>query len=89
MPLNVSMFVYVLFARVYIYIYIYIYICMIVYVVECIFTYIHTYFCCLLTGRGKTKEESMRREKLKNDENVLLQSDFLFLFNFILVKGSF
>ena len=41
-------------------------------------------------GRGETKEESVRKEEwVWEGGNGLLQSEFLFLSNFMIANGSF
>ena len=80
--MNVSMFVYVLFlARTYVH--------MFVYVLICIFTYLH--ISPLSTGgkewdKGRECEE---RKVVEGGGNGLLQSEFLFLSNFMVAKGLF
>ena len=52
--------------------------------------YIYTYFRCLLDGKRRrgTKEESVRRVG-EGGRNGLLQSEFLFPSDFLVVKGLF
>ena len=52
--------------------------------------YIYTHIsavCCL--ERGETKEESLGRKELVRWEKGLLQSELLFLFNFMVAEGLF
>ena len=62
------------------------YVRMFVYLLACVYTYFH----CFLMGRSGTKEESVRREEVGEEGgNGLLQSEFLFLSNFMVTKGLF
>ena len=82
MLLNVSMFVYVLLlAR--------IYVRMFVCVLACIFIYLHIF---LLSVGGKEWDKGRECKKRRISEgggNGLLQSEFLLLSNFMVVKGLF
>ena len=65
------------------------YVCMFVYVLACIFTDLHIF---LLSVNGKEWDEGRECEKGRVNEgegNELLQSEFLFLFNFMVAKGFF
>ena len=82
MLLNVSMFMFVLLL-------VCIYVCMFVYVLACIFIYIHVFpLSVCRKGRDKERECEMRRVGARGG-NGFLQSEFLFLSNFMVAKGLF
>ena len=52
--------------------------------------HIYIYFRWLLMGRGETKKESVRKEEwVREGANRLMQSEFLFLSNFMVAKSLF
>ena len=77
-----------------VYVRIYIRIRAYIYTYVCVYTGMHLYIytqisACRSLGRAETMEESARREEWLRERNGVLQSEFLFLSNFMVAKDLF